>query len=286
MSRWIYPLIGLLLALAAASPVLAEPALADSLPPGVTIRKDVAYGADDDQRMDIYLPANARNAPILLMAHGGGWKRGDKEMGRVVTNKVARWAPKGVIVASVNYRMIPDLPPSGQVEDVARALAKLQEMAPELGGDPANVILMGHSAGGHLVSLLNAAPEIGTAQGAKPWKGAVSLDSGALNVPAIMEKRHFKLYDEAFGTDPAEWNRASPYHRLAGATPPILFVCREGKYPCREAGAYSAKAKGFGNSVEILPQDKSHGEINWELGEPGPYTDAVEAFMRKLGWGV
>lgn len=273
-------LVAILLAFSAA------PALADELPPGVTVQKDVAYGTDNDQKMDIYLPPNAQNAPILLMAHGGGWKRGDKDMGRVVTNKVARWAPKGVIVVSVNYRMVPELRPSQQAADVSRALAKIQELAPSLGGDPANVILMGHSAGAHLVALINAAPEIATAEGAQMWKGVVSLDSGALNVPAIMEKRHFKLYDEAFGEDPAEWNAASPYHRLSGKTQPVLFVCRAGKSPCAEARAYNAKAKGFGNSVEILPQEMSHGEINSELGLPGAYTDAVEAFMRKLGWGV
>lgn len=264
----------------------ATPALADDLPAGVTLRKDVAYGAAADQKMDIYLPAQATNAPILVMAHGGGWKRGDKAMGRVVTNKVARWAPKGIIVVSVNYRMQPDEPPLVQAEDVARAVAKVQAMAAEIGGNADNVVLMGHSAGGHLVSLLNADPAIATAQGAKIWKGVVSLDAGALNVPAIMEKRHFKLYDEAFGDDPKAWEAVSPYHRLTGSTPPILFVCREGKYPCREAGAYNAKAKGLGNSVEILPQAKSHGEINAELGEPGPYTDAVENFLRKLGWAV
>jgi arylformamidase len=281
VSRWIYPLIGLLLALALASPVLA-----DSLPPGVTVQKDVAYGTDNDQRMDIYLPPDAAKAPILLMAHGGGWKRGDKAMGRVVDNKVARWTPKGIIVVSVNYRMQPELPPSRQAEDVARALAKIQEMAPSLGGDPDNVILMGHSAGAHLVALINAAPEIAAAQGARMWRGVVSLDSGALNVPELMGQRHMKLFDEAFGEDPAEWNAASPYHRLSGKTQPLLLVCREGKSPCLEARAYNAKAKGLGNDVEILPQAKSHGEINWELGEPGPYTDAVEAFLRRLGWGV
>jgi arylformamidase len=264
----------------------AVPALADDLPAGVTLKKDVAYGAATDQKMDIYLPANAKDAPILVMAHGGGWKRGDKAMGRVVTNKVARWVPQGIIVVSVNYRMQPDAPPLTQAEDVARAIAKVQEMAPELGGDAANVVLMGHSAGGHLVALLNADPALATAQGATAWKGVVSLDAGALNVPAIMEKRHFKLYDEAFGADPAAWEAASPYHRLKGATPPILFVCRAEKYPCREAGAYSAKAKGLGNLVEILPQAKSHGEINAELGEAGPYTEAVENFLRKLGWSV
>ncbi|MBL8708043.1 MAG: alpha/beta hydrolase [Rhodospirillaceae bacterium] len=264
----------------------AHPALAADLPPGVTLRRNIAYGSHADQKLDIYLPENAANAPILLMVHGGGWRRGDKAMGRMFDNKVARWVPQGVIFVSINYRMIPDAGPLAQAEDVAAAIVKVQEMAPTLGGDADNMILMGHSAGGHLVALLNAAPGIATSRGAKLWQGTIALDAGAINVPAIMEKRHFPLYDDAFGGNPADWAAASPYHRLVGQTPPLMAVCRQGKSPCREAVEYQKKALGLGNSVEILPLDKSHAEINIELGEPGPYTDAVEAFMRRLGWGV
>lgn len=261
-------------------------ALAAELPQGVTLQRNVAYGPDNDQKMDIYLPPNPVNAPILLMVHGGGWRRGDKGIDRVVDNKLARWAPKGIIFVSINYRMQPEAPPLVQAEDVARALAEIQKMAPGLGGDPNNVILMGHSAGAHLVALLNADPKIATDLGARLWKGVVSLDSGALDVPQIMEGWHPKLYDEAFGDDPSAWAAASPYHRLNAKVPPLMAICREGKSPCAEARAYNAKAKGFGNEVEILPIAKSHGEINADLGTPGAYTDAVEAFMRKLGWGV
>jgi acetyl esterase/lipase len=278
----------LLLSLLLLVPVLTGAARAGGLPPGASLRSDVAYGPDRDQRMDIYLPApvqgQAQNAPILFMVHGGGWKWGDKEMARVVDNKVARWLPRGIVVVSVNYRMLPQATALTQAEDVATALARLQALAPSFGGDAKNVILMGHSAGGHLVALLNAAPELATARGALPWRGTVSLDAAALDVPAIMQKRHFRFYDQAFGKDPATWAAASPYHRLNGATPPLLAVCRQDKEPCAEARAYAAKATGFGNRVEILPQAKKHGAINEELGEPGAYTEAVEAFLRSLGW--
>lgn len=274
--------------IAALSLCLALPdlALAAEMPEGVTVQRDIAYGPDDDQRMDIYLPAEAKNAPILLMVHGGGWRRGDKALDRVVDNKLARWAPKGIIFVSVNYRMQPEAPPLAQAGDVARALAEVQRLAPGLGGNADNVILMGHSAGAHLVALLNADPTLATDLGARLWKGVVSLDSGALDVMQIMEGWHPKLYDEAFGADPVQWEAASPYHRLTGKVPPLLAVCREGKSPCAEARAYNARAKSFGNSVDILPVAKSHGAINAELGAPGAYTDAVEAFMRRLGWDV
>lgn len=264
--------------------LLTVPASAD-LPSGVTIEQDIAYGDDPAQQFDIYLPPHPQNAPILFMVHGGGWRIGDKTNGRVVENKVAHWVPQGVIFVSVNYRMIPEAEPLEQAEDVARALAKVQELASGWGGDPRNIILMGHSAGAHLVALISAAPEISAAQGAKPWKGAVLLDSGALNVPDIMNARHMPLYDKAFGDDPAEWQAASPYHRLAGPMPPILAVCRKRSADsCPANRAFADKAAKLGSKVDVLLMDLSHGEINKLLGLPGAYTQRVDDFMRALGW--
>ena len=107
--------------------ILPGVALAAELPQGVTLQRNVAYGPDNDQKMDIYLPPQAKNAPILLMVHGGAWRYGDKGMDRVVDNKLARWAPKGIIFVSINYRMQPEAPPLVQAEDVARALAEIQK---------------------------------------------------------------------------------------------------------------------------------------------------------------
>jgi acetyl esterase/lipase len=120
--------------------------------------RDVAYGSDPAQRMDVYLPPDAKNAPVLLLVHGGAWRIGDKAHGRVVENKVARWVPQGFVVVSVNYRMLPGADPRVQADDVALALATAQRQAPAWGGDPAKFVLMGHSAGAHLVSLLDAQP--------------------------------------------------------------------------------------------------------------------------------
>ncbi|MBK8160270.1 MAG: alpha/beta hydrolase [Rhodospirillaceae bacterium] len=265
--------------------LLAHPAAAVDLPPGVTVQKNIAYGADRNQRFDVYLPANPQNAPILFMVHGGGWKRGDKDARGVVDNKIARWLPKGIIFVTVNYRMMPEEEPLVQAEDVAAALAKVQALAPSWGGDPDNVILMGHSAGAHLVTLITMAPEIATAAGARNWKGTVSLDSGAMNVPAIMTKRHLGLYDEAFGDDPAEWEAVSPYHRVKGPTLPVFAICRKrGDVSCPANQELAKKAIDLGGKIEVLPMALTHGEINLELGKPGAYTDRVETFMRGLGW--
>lgn len=272
-------------ALAAVTLAMAMRAVAAGpLPEGVKVVRDVAYGDDGRQRFDVYAPEHASGAPIILMVHGGGWSRGDKALGRVVDGKVARWVPRGFIFVSTNYRMVPEASPVEQARDVARALAAVQRGAASWGGDRAKVVLMGHSAGAHLVALLTAAPARALELGALPWLGSVFLDSGALDVPRLMARRHLPLYDKAFGRDPAKWEEASPYQALGRDGPPMLAVCSATRAdrPCAEAERFVARAESLGRRSQVLQENFSHGEINAQLGKDPGYTDAVESFLRTL----
>ena len=57
------------------------------------------------------------------------------------------------------------------------------------------------------------------------WAATVALDSAVYDVPAMMTARHLRLYDRAFGADPAGWRAASPIDRIAGRPAPLLLVC-------------------------------------------------------------
>lgn len=251
---------------------------------GVQVVRDVAYGRDDGQRFDVYLPGRGvRNAPVIFMVHGGGWHRGDKTMRSVVANKVTHWVPKGYVFISANYRMLPQAAPVEQAEDIARAIAAAQRLAATWGGDPSKFILMGHSAGAHLVALVSAAPERALRQEAAPWLGAILLDSASLDVVQTMEGRHLPLHERAFGSDPAYWRQASPYHHLAPGAAPILAVCStRRRHACPQARRFAAKAVSLGIRAQVLEQALSHREINDLLGKPGGYTDAVDAFIASL----
>ncbi len=252
-----------------------------ALPRGARALHDVAYGSDPRQRFDVFLPAQPRNAPIILMVHGGGWANGNKDNPGVVENKAAYWLPKGYVLVSTNYRMRPDTAPLDQARDVARALAKVQQLAPEWHADPSRVVLMGHSAGAHLVTLVGASPELWREAGAQRPRGVVSLDSGAMNVPELMGRRRVpKLYDNAFGDNPADWIAASPYHQLTRHALPMLIVCSsQRKDSCPQGQALADKGKTLGVPMTMLPEDLSHGEINKELGKASAYTRGVDGFL-------
>lgn len=256
---------------------------AASLPVGIRVIRDVAYGRDEEQRYDVYLPRQGRDAPVILMVHGGAWKFGDKAERAVIENKVPYWTSQGFVFISINYRMLPRSGPIDQADDVAKALAAAQRNAAAWGGNPAKFILMGHSAGAHLVALLTAAPETALRHGAMPWLGTVMLDGAGLDIPKIMGQRHFALYDEAFGDDAAYWQRASPYHQLQSEAYPMLAVCSTlRREACEQARAFAARSMAMGVRTQVLEQKLSHREINLQVGERSAYTETVDAFIRSL----
>jgi arylformamidase len=251
-----------------------------ALPPGVKVLRDVAYGSDARQRLDVYLPPAPKDAPLILMVHGGAWSFGDKNARGVVANKVAHWVPQGFIVVCINNRLLPQAAPLDQAADVASALALVQDKAAQWGGARDKIVLMGHSAGAHLVALLASKPELAGAHGAAKWLGTVALDSAALDVEHIMRARHLPLYDRAFGADPLQWKAASPLAQLERAQQPLLAVCSSRRTDsCAQAQRYAAKANTLGMRVQVFAQDLSHEEINAELGRAGAYTDGVDAFL-------
>ena len=264
---------------ASRQPAASPPAL----PAGARALRDVAYGDDPRQRYDVYLPAQPRHAPEILFVHGGGWANGNKDNPGVVENKAAYWLPKGYVLVSINYRMRPDTAPIDQARDVARALADVQKRAPSWNADPANVLLMGHSAGAHLAALVGASSTLWRDAGAARPRGVVSLDSGALDVPQTMKKPPLpRIYDAAFGRNPADWIAASPYHQLTRDAVPMLFVCSSRRQDaCPQGRAMVEKAKTLGVEMEVLPEDLSHGEVNHLLGAPSAYTEAVDTFVQR-----
>jgi acetyl esterase/lipase len=253
-------------------------------PAGTRVVADISYGPAKAQRFDVYVSTRPSTstapAPVILFVHGGAWAAGDKANRQVIEPKVGHWVEQGYVVISVDYRLLPT-PVAQQADDVAAALAFAQSQAGLWGGDPKRFILMGHSAGAHLVALLGAGARTTTRP--QPWRGTVLLDSAALDVPMIMNNHHFGLYDRAFGKNPQQWNAVSPTAHLDGVTAPMLAVCSSRrKESCVQASRFAAKANGLGAKVRVLRQDLTHGDINATLGAASDYTKQVDAFMQAI----
>lgn len=253
-------------------------------PPGSRVLRDIAYGEAKAQRMDVYIPAGAARAPVVVMVHGGFWAVGDKAAPGVAGAKMAHWLRQGMIFVSVNYRLLREADPVAQATDIGHALAAVQARAAAWGGDPGRILLAGHSAGAHLVAYLAADAGFARRQGARPWLGTLVLDSAALDVVEIMQRTHLRFYNRVFGDKAAYWRQASPLYHLSAAPAPLLVVCSTRRTDsCPPAKVFAAKAASLGGRAELLPVDLGHRDINRRLGEAGPYTAAVDAFVKSLG---
>lgn len=99
--------------------------------------------------LDLFTPASAKNPPLVVCIHGGGWISGDKSM----YHEEAEWlCYKGYAAACISYRLAPMYPFPAAVADVQAAVEFLQA-AQHPGYDPTRLISFGNSAGGHLALM-------------------------------------------------------------------------------------------------------------------------------------
>jgi acetyl esterase/lipase len=253
-----------------------------AMPSGIKVLSDISYGDSKKQVMDVYYPSyDSQDAPVIFMVHGGAWRIGDKASKGVVKNKVAHWVSKGFIFISINYRLIPEAYPIEQAKDVEKALLFAKKNIIKWGGSPEKFILIGHSAGAHLVSLLSVRHDVAI----KPWLGTVALDSAAYDIEKIMRSPSPpRLYKKAFGKNSTYWKNASPIHALNHKLFPFLAICSSKRKDssCSQAGDFVEKAKLYGTQAQLMPVDYSHRDINIKLGVDYCYTQSVDNFIKKL----
>jgi acetyl esterase/lipase len=250
---------------------------------------ELSYGTDALQKID-YSKPTAPGSPLVIYVHGGGWKRGDKTIG--AAEKTAHYLKEGYAFASVGYRLVPANTVEEQAQDVATAIAYLIKDAEKLGFDGKRIVLMGHSAGAHLVALvgtdLRYLQKAGL--GASALCGVIPLDGAAYDVPRqIAEGGEFMhdTYLQAFGTDPERQKALSPTAQAEAPNAPAFLIL----HVQRVDGAAQSKALGealkkAGTDVEVKGFEGrgllGHMEINRRLGDPAyPATAVVDEWLKK-----
>ena len=253
--------------------------------------RSMAYGRDALQTLDFWPGATAK-APLILFVHGGGWKRGSKDNATGAA-KVSHYNGLGYAFASINYRLVPDATVEQQAQDVADALAYLREQAPALGVDPNRIVLMGHSAGAHLVALVGTDMRYLTKAGLKPnaVRGVIALDGAAYDVARQMQEGNRVMastYEQAFGTDPARQRALSPTLQAATPNAPAFLILHVDRADgTAQANALAAALQAAGTPAELHALEgrglRGHMEINRSLGEADyPGTGLVDAWLKRL----
>lgn len=255
--------------------------------PGST---EYSYGKAPLQTLD-YWPGATPAAPLILFVHGGGWERGDKRSATGAT-KVEHWRAAGYAVASVDYRLVPDVPVEQAVQDVADALGWLRSQAPTLHFDPNRIILVGHSAGAHIVALIGTDTRHYLDDAHVPpgaLRGIVALDGAAYDVPAQLAEGNRlmqRVYDEVFGGfEPRQRDLSPTLHATDSPNAaPFLILHVQRPDGIRQAEGLAAALRKAGTPVTIqgFPGEglSGHMEINRSLGDPAyPATAVVDRWM-------
>jgi acetyl esterase/lipase len=196
--------------------------------PNVRLTRDIKYGPDERNRLDLFLPASgAEDLPVLVYVHGGGFIGGDKKSAAFpYYDNVMLWAVRhGMAGVNMTYRLAPQHKwPSGN-EDIANTIRWIQGHAAEHGLDAKRIFLMGQSAGASHVAQYIAHPQFHP-------KGGHGLAAGLL-ISGIYEPNN-KAY---FGEDSANWPGMSAFPGLTANKLPLLVTVAENDPPLFEQQA-------------------------------------------------
>jgi acetyl esterase/lipase len=239
----------------------------------IEVVKDVAYGKEERQKLDLYLPAAARDFPLMLFVHGGGYQKGDRKEVHLLGETFAR---RGVAVAAMSYRLYPPAKHPAQIQDVAGAFSFLKANAKKYRADESKIAVGGHSAGAHLASLL--ATDASYLQAEKR-----TLADVAVVVSISGGYRILHIRKDVFGSGEA-MEQASPLAHVRGNHPPFLIIYGDGDSPERHAISkeFNDLLKKAGTKTELREiKNRNHAELFSKIADEDPTTECVIEFLHK-----
>jgi acetyl esterase/lipase len=251
---------------------------------GARVFRNLPYGTDSRHRLDIFAPATASNLPVVLFVHGGGYVGGDKGgEGDPFFNNVGAWAVRsGFIGVTMTYRLAPaHVWPAG-AQDVDRALGWLREQVVQYGGDPARIVVAGHSAGAaHVAGCL---ARHGCVPGSRAPAAAAILVSGIYALDVYQDGYDYQVY---YGTDRRLDVERSTVASLATLGIPSLFTISEfDPVPFHRnlAAVFAARVKAVGRCPELLYQrGHNHVSVMMQIGsELDTAGNELAEFIRQL----
>jgi hypothetical protein len=195
------------------------------------IDRDLAYGDHERHRLDVHTSGEESGAPVFLFVHGGGFIGGDKHVpGTPMYDHIGAWAVRnGWVGVTITYRLAPGHTwPSG-AQDVAAAVQWVRDNIASYGGDPARIVVAGHSAGCvHVASYLAgqaSAGQHGVGQHGGTLDGirGAGLLSGFYQIPDGDERREPEL--SYFGGRPSAEVNTLP--GLLDSEVPLIFAVAE-----------------------------------------------------------
>lgn len=266
------------------------------------VKLDIPYADTKHklQTLDVFSPAGAKDLPVIVWIHGGGWVVGDKTD---VAVKPKAFVEKGFVFVSVNYRMLWDVDMETIMSDVTKSVRWVHDHVAEYGGDPERLLIMGHSAGAQLAALICTDESYLKTEGLSLAivKGCVPVDGDTYDIPLMIEvvevrraaagKPVGKPYPKnghymKFGNDPKKHRNFSAVNHVEKGKNIPPFLCL---YVAAQAST-SAQARRLNTSLRdedfesqaFGAPDTTHMKLADNLGLPDdPTTKVLYEFFEK-----
>lgn len=234
------------------------------------MRTDVEFARRvvESLTLDAYVPDGPGPFPAVIIVHGGGFIRGDKQtyvkpLFPVLTDAGFAWF-------TINYRLAPQAKFPEPVRDVEDAVRWVMRHAREYKVDPKRVALTGESAGGHLVSYVavTSASKLGL-------RAVIPIYAPHDLLGPAREQGEPSENIQAFvgvGGDltpeaAAKLEKASPYYHAQKNMPPILLIhgTKDAQVPYEQSVRMRAKLKQLGVPCDLITvEDGAHGMSSWD----------------------
>ena len=232
-----------------------------------------AYGSAARERLDVF-PARAPASPVFVYLHGGYWRALDKRDQSFVAPP---FVDAGAMVVLPDHALCPAVTVEHIVLQMVQALAWVHRHAAEHGGDPGRIVVAGHSAGGHLATMLLACD----------WKAVApdlpaNLVKAALSISGIYELeplRHAPFLAADLCLTAASARRLSPASMPAPRGPLVTVVGGDESEEFLRQAALIAKAWGLHSVASETVAGRNHMNVLHELADP-------HARAHRLGLGL
>lgn len=226
--------------------------------------EDISYlqkeNTKDTLKLNVFQPRdkNAKQLPVVIFVHGGYWTEGDKDtygfLGR-------NFSKNNVVTVIPSYTLSPKANYDTMATEIAKALEWTVNNIENYKGDPKQIYLMGHSAGGHLIALISTNPKY--LKNTKAIKGVILNDAAGLDMYTYLQnnppttKHNFTT---TWTKDPEQWKAASPLYFVDKNTPPFLIYIGEQTYPSikKQNTVFIEKLNTFQPNVTPIYLDKKH----------------------------
>jgi acetyl esterase/lipase len=286
---WVLPLIAFLGALSALAGCSGQAILNGITPDsGYKIAHAVPFFgpyAGPALTLDVYTPAHADRAPVVVFLYGGSWQQGQtlpKEDYKFVGEALAE---QGFVTVIPDYRLYPQVKFPGFLYDCAAAVAWAHARAAAYGGDPGKLVLLGHSAGAYNAAMLALDPEYLRQAGAdRAWlRGMIGL-AGPYDFLPLTDPVLQDLFAPA-----AKLSDTQPISFADGRNPPMLLIAGDNDdivYAKNSINLYQRISDRGGRITKLIYPKMGHVKLVATLSSRLPgharLMETIAGFVREV----